>query len=240
MNPSMISSSAAVFVVGVILLSVQNTEAKWPNYPLNHTVADCWQCMTFSSNWKEEKCEDKHDKFTCRDGTLACMKIVRPLPMFNSEKLGLKNVVIRACYPANEWIIRPLGKSEEPHTADHTHNVIFTDPRVKTKALCWDLIEAHISRFSWLAEFYDKPEYRNPDIQGIYANVTREEAIKRVEEWKSLCENMEDEDITEGPDSKNVLRCITDMCNGAATNSFSALFITIVSFMLLLSFINKE
>jgi len=191
--------------------------------------------MTFSSNWKEEKCEDKHDQFTCRDGTLACMKIVRPLPMFNSEKLGLKNVVIRACYPANQWIIRKLGDKEEPHTEDHTHNVIFTDPRVKVKDLCWDLIEAHISRFSWLAEFYDKPEYRNEKIQGIYANVTREEAIQRVEEWKSLCENMEDEDITEGPKSENVLRCITDMCNGATTVSISALFAILVSTSLLLS-----
>ena len=35
---------------------------QWPNYPLNHTIHDCWQCMTFSSNWKEEKCTEKHDK----------------------------------------------------------------------------------------------------------------------------------------------------------------------------------
>ena len=55
---------------------------------------------------------------------------------------------------------------------------------------------------------HDFAEYRNPAIQGIYANVTREEAVKRVEEWKSLCENMEDEDITEAPDSKNVGMCV--------------------------------
>lgn len=209
----------------VIILFIQPSEAKWPNYPLNHTITECWQCMTFSSNWKEEQCTENHDKFTCRDGTLACMKIVRPMPMFNSELLGLKNIVIRACYPANGWKIIPLGKTEDPDTQEHTHNVIFTDPRVTTKALCRDLIEAHISRYSWLAEFYHKPEYRNPTIQGIYANVTREEAIQRIQDWEELCENMEDTDITEAPDSKSVLRCITDMCNSAVNHALSAFII---------------
>jgi len=215
----------------VIILFVQPSEAKWPNYPLNHTIHDCWQCMTFSSNWKEEKCTEKHDKFTCRDGTLACMKTVRPLPMFDNEVLGLKNIVIRACYPANEWQIKPLGKNEEPHTKDHTHNVIFSEPRVTTKALCKDLIEAHISRYSWLAEFYTKPEYRNIKIQGAYANVTREEAIQKIQDWEDLCENMEDEDITEenGLESKQVLRCITDMCNSAVNNNLWAPLIVTLS-----------
>ena len=48
------------------------------------------------------------------------MKIVRPLPMFDNEALGLKNIVIRACYPANQWVIQPLGANEEPDTKEQS------------------------------------------------------------------------------------------------------------------------
>lgn len=228
--------SSQYFFLCLLLAGIQTSVAKWPNYPLNQTVTECWQCITFSSNWKEEPCSETEDKFACRTGTLACLKIVKVLPEFNNEKLGLKNVIIRACYPHNEWQFIKLGKNSPPDKEGHTHNAVFMNPRVTTKSLCNDLIEAHVSRYSWLEEF-SADRYRDSSIQGEYANVTKEEATARKKDWQDLCDKMNDTDITEPIDSKTMLRCKNDLCNeGIRRTADVTIFITTFSFSIFLAF----
>ena len=115
------------------------------------------------------------------------------MPIFNNQ-------IIRACLTPNKWHILDIPNST-------FKNVVNIHERLMTQPLCRQLIEARVSKLSWM-ELYplrvDDPN--NKDIDMSMEDAAAEK--KRLIDW---CENMKNIDITE-----HVMMCEKDLCNGAA------------------------